>query len=79
MAKDSIDKGCPMPKPEDLNEAAIEPDDVGFSAESLMGIYQSQQPPNSVLKGLPILARTSVAGPEQQLQRKNGHTQHNDL
>jgi hypothetical protein len=28
MAKDSIDKGCPMPKPEDLNEAAIEPDDV---------------------------------------------------
>jgi hypothetical protein len=34
MAKDSIDKGCPMPKPEDLNEAAIEPDDVGFSAES---------------------------------------------
>jgi hypothetical protein len=67
MAKDSIDKGCPMPKPEDLNEAAIELDDVvGFSAESLMGIYQSQQPPNSVLKGLPILARTS-AGPEPQL------------
>jgi hypothetical protein len=35
MAKDSIDKGCPMPNPEDLNEAAIELDDVvGFFAES---------------------------------------------